>query len=101
MIKLTDENFNKFITENDTVIVDFYSDRCSPCKQLKPVLEGLSKYKIGVLDVDSTTIHNNFRGVTSIPTLLFFKKGKPTKILSGFTNEKDMINKIKKILSEI
>ncbi len=74
-----DDVFNTLIARGH-VIVDFYSDRCGPCKRLGPILDDLAKTfpKITFIKVNI----NKFRalaqryGVKTVPTLIFFKNGR-------------------------
>ena len=34
-----EQDFQKVLQDNDTVLVDFYADWCGPCKMLSPVVE--------------------------------------------------------------
>ena len=62
------------------VLVDFFAEWCSPCRQLTPVLEEVSNELNGKLKVvkmnidDSPETPTNF-GVRGIPTLIMFKNG--------------------------
>jgi thioredoxin 1 len=64
------------------VVVDFYADRCAPCRRMAPVIERLAAEldgRVGFvkLDVDrSPDVAAAFR-VSSIPTLLRFEDGRP------------------------
>jgi thioredoxin 1 len=73
------EDFNKSIKSGVT-LVDFYADRCGPCKALGPVMDSLSDSFDGKATVMKVNVDNHqevaqqFR-VTSIPTVIVFKDG--------------------------
>jgi thioredoxin 1 len=70
------------------VVVDFYADWCGPCKIIAPVLEQLSKeYKgrakfVKINTDDNQELAGQF-GIMSIPTVMFFSKGKVEDIVIG------------------
>ncbi len=84
---LTEASFEKEIKEG-VVLVDFYADWCGPCRMQAPVLEKVAKEikgkaMIAKLDVDSAQrVASSFQ-VTSIPTLILFKKGKEVGRIVG------------------
>ncbi|MDT7864931.1 MAG: thioredoxin [Thermoproteota archaeon] len=86
-IKLTYENFNDVISKNEFVVVDFWAEWCYPCKLMEPIIEDLArKYTnvvFGKVNVDEEPALANSFGIMSIPTLLFFYKGKPIEALIG------------------
>ena len=70
------------------VIVEFYSDSCSPCKQLSPILGGieddyeeqLKVVKVNVnFDADLAAQYQ----VAASPTILFFKDGQEQNRIRG------------------
>ena len=63
------------------VIVDFWAPWCGPCRAISPVIEELSKEYSGKatfvkLKVDDNPLTASRFGVTSIPTIVFLKKGR-------------------------
>ncbi len=79
---------NEIQTSETPVLVDFFAEWCSPCRQLSPVLEEVSKemgdkLKIVKMNIDdSPETPTNF-GVRGIPTLIMFKNGKAVASHSG------------------
>ena len=43
MEKVTSQNFNQVINENERVLVDFFATWCGPCKMLAPIVEKLAE----------------------------------------------------------
>ncbi len=73
--------FLHIINSSKPVLVDFYADWCIPCKEvpsvLKKVKEELSGVKIVKVDVDKNPFIASHFKINRIPTLIFFKEGKP------------------------
>lgn len=83
--KINEREFTNVIQSDKLVVVDFYADWCMPCRFLSPVLEKLSKqfrdvefYKINVDENQELAFEY---GISSIPTVLFFRRG---KVVGGF-----------------
>ena len=100
IVHLTEGNFKKEVLESDLpVLVDFWASWCGPCKMVAPILEELAKefdlrIKIGKVNVDeSSNIAGQF-GIMSIPTLMFFKKGKVMEQAVGALSKADLKKKI-------
>ncbi|MBR1777196.1 MAG: thioredoxin [Alphaproteobacteria bacterium] len=87
---IKDSEFANEIKNSDIpVLVDFYAEWCSPCRQLGPVLEEVSKeigdakLKVVKMNIDeSPETPTNF-GVRGIPTLIMFKNGEAVATHSG------------------
>ncbi|MBI2452443.1 thioredoxin [Candidatus Pacearchaeota archaeon] len=98
IIELTSKNFNSFIKEG-LVVVDFWAEWCGPCKIMEPVYEEVAKelkgeVKFGKVNVDKNTeLAQNFF-IMSIPTVIFFKKGKHADRVIGVMSREELIKKI-------
>jgi len=88
LIQLAAVTFDKVITENEIVLVDFWADWCPPCKMLGPVLKTLSETQdevvIAKIDIDDVPEIAKEYAVTSIPTLILFKNGQEVARMTGF-----------------
>ncbi|MBW7933159.1 MAG: thioredoxin [Gemmatimonadaceae bacterium] len=86
---VTDANFEQEVEKHQGVaVVDFWATWCGPCRMIAPILEQLSveyegKVKVTKLDVDANQRTSMRFNVRSIPTLLFFKDGKPVDMVIG------------------
>ena len=83
---LTDASFNTIITTSDLILVDFWAEWCGPCRMLSPVLEEISNETgllVGKLNVDENPEKTREFSVSSIPTMVLFKDGKPVHTMIG------------------
>lgn len=89
----TAENFKTEVLESSQpVLVDFTATWCGPCQQLAPIVEKLAetyqgKAKIGKVDIDADQDLAVQYGITSVPTILFFKSGEIVDTLRGYNPE--------------
>jgi len=103
-LHFTDANFKKEVLESDLpVLVDFWAAWCGPCKMIAPLIDDLAKeyggkIKVGKVDVDSNSKVASQYGVMSIPTIVFFKKGKIMNQLVGAVSKFDLKRKIEENL---
>lgn len=87
MLTLTDQNFEQKIKNAEKpVLVDFYTLWCQPCFILSPILEKLAnefegKLILAKVNLDTVPLISQKYGIEKIPTVIFFKEGKP---VSGF-----------------
>ncbi|MDE6265999.1 MAG: thioredoxin [Muribaculaceae bacterium] len=103
--EFTDQNIEEIIASGKPVIVDFWATWCSPCMAMGPIIEELAEqYKeeviIGKYNCDEESSFATDYRIMGLPTLLFFKNGKPAPIrLSGSQSRAKIEEKIKELLA--
>lgn len=96
---ITDAQFEQEVLKSTVpVLVDFWAPWCGPCRVLGPIVEELAKenegksVKIVKLNIDENPNTASQYSVMSIPTMIFFKGGKPVDQMVG-VQDKSVIQK--------
>src|SRR5262249_49375217 len=103
-LHLTEKNFDEEVLKSKIpVMVDFWAEWCGPCRVIAPIVEELSgeysgKLKIAKLNVDEAQDVAMKYSVMSIPTLIFFKGGKPVDQVVGAMSKDHLVTQIKRNL---
>ena len=87
-LNLDDSNFFQTISKFPLLLVDFWAPWCGPCRMMSPLIDQIGKEYMGKLVVgkvnvdENPTISRQF-GISSIPTLILFKKGQAVNKIIG------------------
>jgi len=76
---ITDADFKEADTCAGTKFIEFFAPWCPHCQRMMPIIEGLEKEYKGkveffLVDVDQSPAACDKYGVSSMPTMFFFKK---------------------------
>ena len=83
-------NFQREILQSEMpVLLDFFAPWCTPCRMLSAVLDDISEDYVGIIrvcrvNVDDEKELSDRYGINEIPTVIFFKNGRPTDRFTGF-----------------
>lgn len=95
---LDSTNFEQEINDG-VVVVDFFATWCGPCKMLAPIFEQLSvemkdDAKFVKVDIDKSLEIARKYMISSVPTMMIFKDGKPVDTMVGFMPKEAIKNKV-------
>ena len=87
-LNLDDSNFAQTINKYPLLLVDFWAPWCGPCRMMSPVIDQVGKEYIGKLVVGKVNVDENPNisgqfGISSIPTLILFKRGQVVNNIIG------------------
>ena len=88
----------------EPVLVDFWAEWCAPCKTLVPTIEALAEQYQGRLKVGKMNVEDNdnvpFRySITTLPTLMIFKKGQVSEQRVGLISKDNLVKLIEPLLA--
>ncbi len=98
ILEITTENFDEIIKANETVLVDFFATWCGPCKMMSPIIDEIAAENAGVTvgkcDVDEAEELAMRFNIMSIPTIMVFKNGEPSKTFVGLTDKEKIVKEL-------
>ena len=99
VLTVNKNNFETVTASDKTVLLDFYSDWCGPCRILSTLVDEIAEenpqYMIGKFNVEmETELAQKFQ-VLSIPTLVVLKNGKPVSQSVGAKPKEQILAMLK------
>lgn len=86
---VTDATFHsEVLSQQKTVLVDFWAQWCGPCRAVAPIVEMIAEENQEALVVVKVNVDENpfttaSYGIASVPTMMVFKDGEVVKRLAG------------------
>lgn len=101
-IQLEQTDVKNIIENNPNVLLDFYADWCGPCQTLLPTINKLADELKEDVIIKKVNVDNNQElaaqfSIRNIPTLIFFKDGKPADRHTGLITERNLRDKIDRL----
>jgi len=106
IINLTDENFEKEISNSEKpVLVDFWMPGCAPCFLLSAILEKLAndygeKIIFSKVNLEIAPLVAQKHDISLTPTVILFKEGKPISEFIGARPEDEIRKWLEEVLKE-
>jgi thioredoxin 1 len=99
VLELNDSNFLSTVASSEALLVDFWAPWCGPCRMIAPVIEELAaelagKVTVAKVNVDDAGQTASAHNVTSIPTLMIFRKGELVERFTGLTSKAALLAKL-------
>ena len=99
-IELNETNFDREVLQsNQPVVVDFWAERCGPCKMLAPTIDEIARdlqgrAVVAKVNVDGQPALAARFNIQSIPTLLYFSGGELRDQTIGVVSKKTIVAKL-------
>lgn len=104
VIELTDDNFEETIgASNKPVIIDFYTQWCGPCKNIKPIFKQIAKeqsenFLFYAVDLEKCPKVAEKYKIKSVPTFFIFKNNVKIGSFTGSKTKLKLLETIEDII---
>jgi len=99
-LNLGDNTFFETINKFPLMLVDFWAPWCGPCRMMSPIIDQigkdyLGKLVVGKMNVDENPLIGRQFSISSIPTLILFKRGKEVNKVIGSVSKNKIDEMVK------
>ena len=96
--KFTETQLNEILSNNKTVLIDFSTQWCVPCKKMKPIIEEIQRknttVKVLFIDADANKELVKKYQIKGVPVFIVFKNGEEYFRKVGLCNKEELINQL-------
>ncbi|XP_032617960.1 protein disulfide-isomerase A4 isoform X3 [Hylobates moloch] len=104
VLVLSDANFDNFVADKDTVLLEFYAPWCGHCKQFAPEYEKIANIlkdndppiPVAKIDATSASMLASRFDVSGYPTIKILKKGQAVDY-EGSRTQKEIVAKVREV----
>lgn len=95
--------YTEAINSTPVVLVEFYATWCPHCRRMKPVVDQITELLKGTVDVYTLDLDNNqeladVEKVSSTPTFIIYRDGKPVWRESGEMDGQFLLDKVQSFM---
>ena len=93
VVSVSEDEFQKVVLDNPgTVLVDFFTTWCPPCRQVAPILEALcveQRSSLTIVKVNAAENPNitSAHKIAAVPTFVLYHAGRRISQVSGFQSK--------------
>ena len=96
--KFTETQLNEILSNNKTVLIDFSTQWCVPCKKMKPIIEDIQRenpnVKVLFIDADANKELVKKYQVKGVPVLIIFRNGQEFFRKIGLITKEELTNQL-------
>ena len=96
--KLTETQLNEILNNNKTVLVNFSTQWCVPCKKMKPLIEEIQRenpnVKVLFIDADANKELVKRYEIKGVPSFIIFKNANEEFRHIGMISKEELITQI-------
>ena len=96
--KFTETQLNEILNNNKTVLIDFSTQWCVPCKKMKPIIEDIQRentnVKVLFIDADANKELVKKYQIKGVPVFIVFKNGEESFRKVGLCNKEELTNQL-------
>jgi len=96
--KFTETQLNEILSNNKTVLIDFSTQWCVPCKKMKPIIEDIQRenpnVKVLFIDADANKGLVKKYSINGVPVFIIFKNGEESFRKIGLSTKEELINQL-------
>lgn len=99
VVSLGDGDIETVVEDSNITLVEFYTEWCGTCKQMRPVLDTLARdteATVVTIDIESNLETAIQFGAQSTPTFVLFAEGRAVKQLRGGQTEQTLRDLVEK-----